>query len=132
MEYKKKHYRKRTYRGMVYRNTTLFGWHGITFTLPAEVIDYHPKLSDIDTQLTYFKATFSICCMTFLNILNHIIWKHWPFSVIHDHHFSHLLVYMEKWTFVDICVAFCTIFLRSNSPQITHANHMTMTTSGQF
>ncbi len=30
------------------------------------------------------------------------------------------------------CVAFWSIFLRKNSTQITHENHMTMTTSGQL
>ncbi len=38
----------------------------------------------------------------------------------------------KKWTFVDLYVAFWSIFLRNNSLQITHANHMTMTTSMQI
>ncbi len=53
--------------------------------------------------------------------------------IIHDHHFSYLLVlYGNKLTFVGLCAVFWSIFLRKNSPQITKANHMTMTTSGQF
>ncbi len=39
---------------------------------------------------------------------------------------------MENITFVILCVAFWSIFLRKNSFQITHANHMTMITSGQI
>ncbi len=38
----------------------------------------------------------------------------------------------QKWPFVGLCVAFWSIFLRENSSQITYANHMTMTTSGQI
>ncbi len=38
----------------------------------------------------------------------------------------------KKWTFVCLCVVSWSIFERKNSPQITHANHMTMTTSGSF
>ncbi len=39
----------------------------------------------------------------------------------------------EKTNFcAGLCAAFCSIFLRKNSPQITHANHMSMTTCGQF
>ncbi len=38
----------------------------------------------------------------------------------------------KKLTFVGLCVAFWCIFLRNNSPQITYANHMTITTSGQI
>ncbi len=40
-------------------------------------------------------------------------------------------LYRKQWTFVSLCVAFWSIFLRKNSPQISHANHMAMTTSGQ-
>ncbi len=36
------------------------------------------------------------------------------------------------WTFVGLCAAFWSIFLRKKSSQITHANQMTMTTSGQI
>ncbi len=47
-------------------------------------------------------------------------------------------LYGNKWMFVGLCAAFWSIFLRrtpslswvKNSPQITHTNHMTMTTSG--
>ncbi len=39
---------------------------------------------------------------------------------------------MEKITCVGLCVAFWSIFVRKNALQITHANHMTMTTSGQI
>ncbi len=35
-------------------------------------------------------------------------------------------------TFVGLCTAFWSIFLRKNRSQITHANHMTMTTSEQI
>ncbi len=38
----------------------------------------------------------------------------------------------KKLTFVGLCVALWSIFLRKDSTQITHANYMTMTTSGQF
>ncbi len=38
----------------------------------------------------------------------------------------------KKLTFVGLCGAFWDIFLRKNSSQITHANHMTITTSGQI
>ncbi len=38
----------------------------------------------------------------------------------------------KKITFVGLCVAFWNIFLRKHSSQITHANHMTITTSGQI
>ncbi len=39
-----------------------------------------------------------------LLIINHIIWKHWSFYVIYNHHFSHLLVYMEK---MNLCGSLC-------------------------
>ncbi len=39
---------------------------------------------------------------------------------------------MENINFVGICAAFWGIFLRKISSQITCANHMTMTTGGQF
>ncbi len=59
-------------------------------------------------------ASFSVCGMIFSELfkINHIIWEHW-FKVIHDHHFSHLLVYMEKMNF---CGALCSrsIFVREN------------------
>ncbi len=38
----------------------------------------------------------------------------------------------NKWMFVGLCAALCSIFLKKNSSQITHVNHMTMTTSGQI
>ncbi len=38
----------------------------------------------------------------------------------------------KKLTFVGLCEAFWSIFLRKISSQINHANHMTMTTSGQI
>ncbi len=38
----------------------------------------------------------------------------------------------KKLTFVGLCVAVWSIFWRKNSSQITHANHMTMTTSEQI
>ncbi len=37
----------------------------------------------------------------------------------------------KKFTFVGLCAAFGSIFLRKTSAQITHANHMTMTTIRQ-
>ncbi len=46
--------------------------------------------------------------------------------------FLPLTCLLKKGTFVGLYAAFWSIFLRKNSPQITHANHMTMTTSGQF
>ncbi len=39
---------------------------------------------------------------------------------------------MENITFVGLSAAFWSTFWEKNFPQITHANHMTMTTSGQF
>ncbi len=39
---------------------------------------------------------------------------------------------MEKITFIGLCTAFWSIFMRKTPLQITHANHMTMTTSGQI
>ncbi len=41
-------------------------------------------------------------------------------------------LYGNKCTFVCLCVAFWSIFLRKNSLQITPANHMTMSSSGQI
>ncbi len=38
----------------------------------------------------------------------------------------------EKNTFVGLFAAFWSILARKKSPQITHANHMTMITSGQI
>ncbi len=77
------------------------------------------------------------CCYKLLllqNIIHSFILKHLClFSVFHDHHFSHILVYMEKMNFCEyLCMAFWSIFMRQNSLHITHANHMTMTTSGQI
>ncbi len=52
---------------------------------------------------------------------------------MHDHHFSDVLFYMEKNEhFVGFCAAFWSIFLKKHSSQITHANHMTITTIGQI
>ncbi len=56
--------------------------------------------------------------------------------VILSHSWSPFLpltcLYGTKWTFVGLCSVFWRIFLRKNSPQITHVNHMTVTTSGQI
>ncbi len=43
-----------------------------------------------------------------------------------------ICLYGNKWTFVGLYATFWSIFLRKNSSQITHANYMTMTTSGQI
>ncbi len=72
-------------------------------------------------------------------------WLFWTFHtkphnmkalIILSHSWSPFLpvicLYGKKWTFVGVCAVFCSIFLRKNSPQITHANQMTMTTSGQL
>ncbi len=37
----------------------------------------------------------------------------------HDHHFSHLLVFMKNCTFMCPCELFWSIFVRKNSPQLT-------------
>ncbi len=83
------------------------------------------------------------------NILNlpslFTAWLFWTFHtkrhsmkalVILSHSWSSFLpltsLYRKKWTFVGLCVVFWSIFLRKNSPQITHANHMTMSTIGQI
>ncbi len=56
--------------------------------------------------------------------------------VILSHSWSPFLpiicLYGKKWTFVGLCAVFWSIFLRKNSSQITHANQMTMATSGQI
>ncbi len=39
----------------------------------------------------------------------------------HDHHFSHLLVFMTKWTFVGPCELFWSIFVRK-LPTVHHFN----------
>ncbi len=41
---------------------------------------------------------------------------------------TYLLIW-KRFTFVGLCVAFWGIFTRQIFPQITHANHMTMTTN---
>ncbi len=45
--------------------------------------------------------------------------KHWSFYVIHDQHFSHLLVYMEKMNFVGLCV-----ILEYFRKKKTHLNYL--------
>ncbi len=56
--------------------------------------------------------------------------------VILSHSWSPFLpfncLYGKKWNLLGLCTAFRSIFLSKNSLQITHANHMTMTTSGQI
>ncbi len=72
-------------------------------------------------------------------------WLFWTFHtkshnmkalVILSHSWSPFLAltcsYGNQWTFVGLCGAFWSIFFRKNSPQITHANHMTMTTNGHI
>ncbi len=39
---------------------------------------------------------------------------------------------MLFFIFIGLCAAVLSIFMRKNSSQITHAIHMTMTTSGQI
>ncbi len=69
--------------------------------------------------------------LTFHNKLNNM-----KALVILSHSWSPLFsltcLYGKKWTFVELCAAFWSIFVRKNSPDITHSNHMTMTTSGQI
>ncbi len=64
-----------------------------------------------------------------LFILNRIIWKQWSLMVTISP--TNLFIW-KKWTFVGLFAAFWSIFLRKYSSQITHANLMTMTTSGQI
>ncbi len=72
-------------------------------------------------------------------------WRFWTFHikshnmkalVILSHSWSPFIpltcLYGKKWTFVGICTAFWVISLRKNSLQITHTNHMTMTTRRQI
>ncbi len=50
---------------------------------------------------------------------NHIIWKHWSFEVIHDHHFSHLLVYMKKKNFCgSLCVLLEYLLEKKTPPRL--------------
>ncbi len=44
----------------------------------------------------------------------------------------HTCLYGKKWSFVGLSEAFWSIFARKNSSHITHANHMTMTTTWQI
>ncbi len=79
----------------------------------------------------YLKATFSVRCMTFKNF--HIRSNNMKVLVILSYSWSPFLpltcLYGKKSTFVGLCTSFWSIVLRKNSSQITHANHMSMTTS---
>ncbi len=65
------------------------------------------------------KASFSVCCLTFLKFSNKshnmkvLIILH---SSLHDHHFSYLLIYMEKLNFCWACAPFWGILMRTNTP----------------
>ncbi len=71
----------------------------------------------------------------------------WPFWTFHtkSHNMKGLVILSHSWspfrpltclyekkTFVCLCAAFRSIFLRKNSSQIIHANHITMTTCWQI
>ncbi len=75
---------------------------------------------------TLFKATFSVRCMTFLNF--HTKSHHMKALVILSHPWSPFLPLTclngKKWTFVDLCAGFWSIFLRKTSPRITNATDM--------
>ncbi len=85
-----------------------------------------------------------MCGLSFLKLPS--LFAAWPFWTFHtkSHNMKVLVILSHSWspflsltcfygkkvTFVGLCAAFWSIFLRENYPQITHANHMTMTTSG--
>ncbi len=65
-----------------------------------------------------------------------VAWFFWTFHN-KSHNMKALVILSHSWitisaTFVDLCVTFWSIFLKNNSSQITHANHITMTTSRQI
>ncbi len=103
----------------------------VTYCLHCVTIFYN-EMNMLDYTI-WSNLLFSLHDFSELFILNHIIWKHWE---ILSHSWSPFLplncLYRKKWTFVGLCATFWSIFLRKNSTQITHANHMTMTTSRQI
>ncbi len=65
-------------------------------------------------QCTYLKLPSLFAVWFFWNFpINHIIWKHWSFQIINDHHFSYLHIYMEKMNF---CGSLCALleYFREN------------------
>ncbi len=72
------------------------------------LINYIHQLFLTPSHWYSIKASFSVCYMIFFRNfqIKHLIWKHWSFYVIHDHHVSYLLIYMEKMNF---CGALCAL-----------------------
>ncbi len=73
-----------------------------------------------------------------------VAWLFWTFHN-KSHNMKALVILSHSWspfllltclygkiTFVGLCADFWSIFMRKTSSQITHANHMTITTSGQI
>ncbi len=82
---------------------------------------YYLKLPSLFTAWRFWIFHNKSHNMKALVILSHSWWPFLP-----------LICLYGKITFVGICVAYWSTFLRKHSSQITHANHMTMTTSGEI
>ncbi len=113
---------------------------------PVALLCQMPLQTDIST--TTLLLCVCIWCNTIVCSLLPSLFAAWLFWTFHNksHNMkviSHSTSFMftisptylfiwKKWTFVGLCMAFWSIFLRKKSFQITHANHMSMTTSGQI
>ncbi len=60
------------------------------------------------------------CFWTFHNKSHNM--KNWSSWVIHDHHFSHVLVYMNKMNFYGSMCAFLEYFLKKKLPSDRHSH----------
>ncbi len=101
------------------------------------------------TSVLQITSTISalIILSDLFNLMLHSLFAAWLFWTFYNisHNMKALVILSHSWSpflpltclygkneFVGLCVAFLSIFLSNNSSQITYANHMTMTTSGQI
>ncbi len=79
-------------------------WHNIYLIMYLLILE--PCMILKHSCIYHSYLLWSLHDFSELFILNHMIWKHWSFWVIHDHHFSHVLVCMEKMNF---CGSLCSL-----------------------
>ncbi len=76
-----------------------------------------PPVGRFNHSLTTLKLPSLLTAWPFERfIMNHILWKHWSFYVIHNHHFSYLLVYMEKMNFCGCLCGLLEYFRETKIP----------------
>ncbi len=150
------------HRFVISKLTNILNWQNFKCpTNPQNAMQREFKQREFTTEspcMTYVhrRTTLTVhfvCKDTTRYQYQHAIYYNYLLCSLHDffelfilnHNMKALVILSHSWSpflpltclygkqpFVGICAAFRNIFWRKASDQITHANHMTMTTGGQI